>query len=218
MHQSASPTRAIEPPKYVSLSGLTETRDQARKPDVRPKLHKCQAGKPDVQAPRQTPKTAYNKLNPIRSPPRSLCQVIPTGQPSNTRRRPSTPSAASTGASWPRRLSWPPSMAAATRTRIFASAMPTMTPRPTACPRTISSGRSSRAPASWRATTWRRSFMRAPQAAWPWFAKSSPTTAIAPRGNPQALRAFRRQAWHHELRLVDVREQGPVPRARRIDR
>ena len=37
-------------------------------------------------------------------------------------------------------------------------------------------------------------------------------------GGPQDLRAFQRQARRHGLRLLDVREQGPVPRARRLDR
>ncbi len=44
------------------------------------------------------------------------CQAILTGPRSNTRRRPSTPSAARSGASSPRPSSWPPNTAAATPT------------------------------------------------------------------------------------------------------
>ena len=60
----------------------------------------------------------------------AICQVIHIGRVLNTRRRWSTPSAASSGASWPRRSSWPPRPAAAIPTPTSASATPSTTPRP----------------------------------------------------------------------------------------
>ncbi len=86
---------------------------------------------------------------------------------------PPTPSAASSGASWPRRSSSPRATAAATPTPTSASATPSTTPRPSACPRTTSSGRSSAAPANSTAATSRKSSTRATApAAWPSSARS----------------------------------------------